>query len=335
MKKFFLLSAMLLGIICCNKMFGTDVTYYAKVTVEVAEDSKGLGTVYLEVSDEEVTEASAKQTVYDMGNSGANVPFTVIAHPADGYVLINFTDQNNNVIEFEPFDSSDPTRGNIGVPATSTDEADPSVFNLYAHFIPESELPTGELVEITIDPTVKYGTYFSPADTEIPYDARAFNVTGVEKGCVVLEEIGTGIIPAFSPVLIENTGMFETTITSNYDPEALPDPLPSFSNGLLTGTLEEIEAPAGTYILSPIFGSEGAQFSIVESENTLLNAYEAYLNAPETTSEIIKIISPLSSGVKNIIDNESEAEIFDIEGNRLEKLQKGINILNGVKVLVK
>lgn len=334
MKKLFLLSAMLLGLFVCNEAKAESKIFYAKVTVDVAEESKGLGTVYLVTNGgEEVTELTGQGS--QVGSEGATVGFKIKNTPADGYVLMNFTDQAGNVVDFTPYTESDRTQGDVGVWATSTDEENPSAFNLYAHFVLESELPQGELVEVTVPADMKYATYFSPVDTETPYDVKVYTFDSVKDDAVVLTEDESGVIPAFTAVLVENTGMFDTVITATYEPDQVEYPM-SFSTGLLTGTLEEIKVPAGSYVLVPV-SAGGAEFSIAEDEDTVpVSAYQCYLTAENTTAAKISIGESSPSTVINALLNDSEnVEIYNLDGNRLENLQKGVNIVNGVKVIVK
>ena len=109
----------------------------------------------------------------------------------------------------------------------------------------------------------------------------------------------------------------------------------------LTGIFKAAAVPVGSYVLQT---KEDAQKFYVVAENAqpTLSAYKAYLTVPadeaseskprdiiiseEATPLAISAIEALTSGT---------AKIYDINGRQLKQIQKGVNIVNGVKVLVK
>ena len=42
-----------------------------------------------------------------------------------------------------------------------------------------------------------------------------------------------------------------------------------------------------------------------------------------------------ADAIKSLFDAQDNAEIYNLAGQRIRKLQKGVNIINGKKVLVK
>jgi hypothetical protein len=47
------------------------------------------------------------------------------------------------------------------------------------------------------------------------------------------------------------------------------------------------------------------------------------------------LFNEISSGIENVEQEEGVKTIYNLAGQRLTKMQKGINIVNGKKVLVK
>ena len=330
MKKLFLLTAMLLGLFVSKEAKANSDNYYAKITVEVAEDSKGLGTVYIiNSNDERVTEYSGRGSQY--GAEGATVGFQIDATPADGYAFLNMTDEEGNVYDFERDEEGNIKNSSIGVWATSTDEENPTVFHLFAHFIEESLLARGELAQVTVPSEMKFGTFICPVDVEIPDEFSAFTVPGVQDDAILLHEV-TGKIRAFTPVVLMNNSLFDASISKTFTKEELPEELPSLTNGLLTGVLEDSTVPMGSYAIEPNEDGE-AVFARVGDEDTEIEAYHCFLTVPESDLESYRI-SELMVGINKILSNNGETLIFDMQGRRLEKLQKGFNIVNGVKVIV-
>lgn len=333
MRKIFLLTLMLFGLMMVHEAKANSTYYYAKVTVDVAEDSKGLGTVYiLNEHDEQVMEVSGTAEDYGGMNTGANYGVMIINTPADGYVLVNFTDQYGQVYTY-PDETSGSNPNIISVFATSTDEADPSVFNLSAHFVLESELPKGELAEVTVSPELKYATYMSPVAAEIPDDIKAYRIVGTEKEAVVLETIHSDYLDAFTPVLLENTGIFDATISATFDRADLPEELPSLTSGLLTGAIDEEEVPLGSYVLMPIALGEPSKFIRVEDEMTTLEPFTCFMTVADSDVDVYDIENAVA--VCEILQQAAEVEIYDLEGRKLSGLQKGVNIVGGTKIIVR
>lgn len=171
----------------------------------------------------------------------------------------------------------------------------------------------------------KYSTFVAPFDVAIPADVKAYKATGVSGTTVVEEEITT-TIPANTPVLLYSTIDKPTSFTGIKPTTA------SATEGILTGVYEATAVPVGSYVLQTQAGEQ--KFYIVGSAQPTLSANKAYLTVASSARELniaeeataIKAVNALVNG---------DAKIYDINGRELNALQKGINIVNGVKVLVK
>lgn len=175
--------------------------------------------------------------------------------------------------------------------------------------------------------TNKYGTIC------LPY---AFSATGATiysaslnaaKDAVVLEEVSTPV--AGTPYIYKATAAAqEFTYTSGAVVAAPVAAAP------LVGVFTATEVPVGAYVMQTQGGVQ--KFYKVAADNQpTLSANKAYLttgggSVKELTiggeETAIQAIEALTSG---------EAKIYDLNGRQLKSLQKGINIVNGVKVLVK
>lgn len=323
---------MLLGLFYCHEAKAESKNFYAKVTLEVAEDSKGLGRVYmLDNNDEEVMEAVNMGSQYGM-NDGAPVGFAIYNEPADGYVLTHFTDQNGEEYYY-PDDEYGSNMNNISVFGMSADESDPTPYTLSAHFALASSLPKENLAEATVSAEMKFGTFMSPVEMEIPEDFQVYVVDAVSDDAVVLTQNKTGILPAFTPVLLENVSMFDATISTTYSDEDIPEELPSLSTGLLTGVIEDSMAPFGSYVIEPSEDVE-AHFVRVADEETFLYPFSCYMNVDDSDLDAYRI-QTLPVAVRSLLEDSTAPEIYDLEGRRLENLRPGVNIINGKKIIVK
>jgi hypothetical protein len=115
------------------------------------------------------------------------------------------------------------------------------------------------------------------------------------------------------------------------------------STGILTGVFADTKATADTYVLQTQDGVQ-AFYKVAEGSEPTIGAYRAYLTytpaTEESTEESAAAIRISLNGEVTGIDavnalTEGKAEIYDLSGRKLNKLQKGVNIVNGVKVIVK
>ncbi|MCM1153624.1 MAG: hypothetical protein NC328_08230 [Muribaculum sp.] len=338
MKKLISMVALFAAVIGCQtaKADQSSTTYYGKATVAVAEDSKGLGTVYFIDKDEngnEITATEISGSITDTqippkGYGAWNIKLKVDA--AEGYVLANFTDQDGKIYNVD---------GNsVTLECMSKDEAAPSTFNLLAHFIDESLLVEQELVEVTVSDANRYATFCAPIEVTAPEDLVVYNVTGIDADAVTIVKRADNVIPAFTPVLLKNDGWAPVTVSATYTKNDIPEEIPAMQNGLLTGVLEETLVPAGVYTL-PADGNN-VEFTKVTTDDVTIPAYTAYMivTGDETlASYSYKEVEDNggNTGINAVFEGLKDGNIYTIDGVKIDSLQEGINIVNGVKVIVK
>ncbi len=102
-----------------------------------------------------------------------------------------------------------------------------------------------------------------------------------------------------------------------------------------------VDATTGSYT-NYAFGTEGGEPGFYPiNGSTTLQAQTAYLQLPTSFVEAgvkmsIILEEDLIDGIEDFyMDNDADAAIYDLAGRRLGKTKKGINIVNGKKVLVK
>ena len=79
---------------------------------------------------------------------------------------------------------------------------------------------------------------------------------------------------------------------------------------------------------------QGGQFVKATSGNTVL-PYRFYLEVAEGAELTVKVDGDLLTGVNGIFADEAGQSIYNLSGQRVQKAQKGIYIVNGKKALVK
>ena len=186
-----------------------------------------------------------------------------------------------------------------------------------------------DAASLAVKSAAKYGTFCAPFDVTIPAGVTAYIISGIaENGKLTLVE-QQNTIPAHTPVIVYSesaSGINEVqfgvatsgTATSDY----------------LKGVYDDTTAPVGSYVLQNQRGRVGF-YQVQEGIQPMVRANRAYLTVPASANvkafymddaTAIQTVEELLSG---------KAEIYDLAGRRQQKLQKGINIVGGKKVLVK
>lgn len=103
----------------------------------------------------------------------------------------------------------------------------------------------------------------------------------------------------------------------------------------LVGVFEATPVPVGSYVMQT---QNGAQkfYIVAEGKQPTLSANKAYLTVPASEAKTLSIGFAEETAIKAIDALMSgDAKIYDLNGREQKSLQKGVNIVNGVKVLVK
>lgn len=180
--------------------------------------------------------------------------------------------------------------------------------------------------------TNKYGTIC------LPYAATATGATvysaeiNDEGTSVVLTEVGTDLV-AGTPYIYQATADDQTFAYASGNVVAAP-----VAAAPLVGVFTATQAPTDSYVMQTQAGVQKFYKATAGNEPTV-GAYKAYISVPAASAKGSLSIgfgddnTTAVSAVNALI--EGKAEIYTIGGVKLEKLQKGINIVNGVPVMVK
>ena len=181
---------------------------------------------------------------------------------------------------------------------------------------------------LAVNSAAQYGTFCAPFEVTIPEGVTAYTISGIaENGKLTLVE-QKNTIPAHTPVIVYS----ESTTDINAVQFGVATSSTATSK-YLTGVYTDTKAPLGSYVLQNQNGRVG--FYHVEGTQPWVRANRAYLTVPASANvkafymddaTAIQTVEELLSG---------KAEIYDLAGRRQQKLQKGINIVGGKKVLVK
>ena len=173
----------------------------------------------------------------------------------------------------------------------------------------------------------QYATFVAPFDVEIPAEVEAYTVETATGATLNLTPVAT-TIPANTPVILyKETALSATTFYGKS-----VDGTPSY--GWLTGVYAATPAPDGSYVLQNNDSKVGFYKVNHEVAQPTVGANRCYLTVP-TGVKANAFFFNEATGIQNVLEGMQAGEIYDISGRKLGKLQKGVNIVNGKKVLVK
>ena len=105
----------------------------------------------------------------------------------------------------------------------------------------------------------------------------------------------------------------------------------TLQNGLLCGTYKAVSAPLGSYVLQKQNDQTG--FYHVEGEIPV-GAFRAWLCAPASSVKAFYLGPGGATGI-SLTQALSDEAIHNVAGQRIGKLQKGVNIVGGKKLIVR
>lgn len=168
-----------------------------------------------------------------------------------------------------------------------------------------------------------YATFCAPFGVTVA-DTKANTLKmDASKKFVTLNEIAE--VPANTGVLLVNeTGATTATVTIKDDATA------TVSDNALVGTLAPHAKEAGDLFL----GNNEGVVGFYDWAGTSLVANRAYIPAAKAAGLRALLFDNTTTGVNAATLNNASQKVFDLQGRRVEKAQKGLYIVNGKKVVL-
>ena len=195
------------------------------------------------------------------------------------------------------------------------------------------EVEVGDLANATVSVSnALVSTFCAPFTVAIPSAYQAYvsasTVTGVNNNVLVLESVANSVIPANTPVIIE-APMAATLPVSGIYVKGTP------TAGLLTGVYEKnTYAPVGSYVLQNHNGKVGFyQVAAGTGQQPKVGVNRCYLTTTSGVKAFYFDEDDATGIVSSLGETKEGASIFNLAGQRISKIQKGINIINGKKIL--
>lgn len=198
-----------------------------------------------------------------------------------------------------------------------------SVTTYTIQFVPAS-------ATLTVKSAAQYGTFCAPFDVTIPEGVTVYTISSIGKNgkLELVEQQST--ISAHTPVIVYSKSASDVNaVQFGVATEGEP------KSDYLTGVYEATDAPVGSYVLQNQNGRVGF-YQVQEGKQPTVGANRAYLdltNSPVGVKAFYMDDATAIQAVEELLSGK--AEIYDLAGRRQQKLQKGINIIGGKKVLVK
>ena len=196
---------------------------------------------------------------------------------------------------------------------------------------PEAFTATAASFSKTVDDAAKYATMVIPFAAALPSGVEAYNITGVSGTAVTATDAAA--IAANKPVLLKNAGTFEFT-AADADIAAVSG---EQTNGILRGVYQntDITVDAANYVLQ----NQGGTVAFYQSSASMpaIKPFRAYLSAAGG-AKVLNLQFGETTGINDasrLMESAKENVVFNLNGQRIAAPQKGINIINGRKVIKK
>ena len=189
----------------------------------------------------------------------------------------------------------------------------------------------------------QYSTLILPINFTYPANWSVYKCTGVSGNVLELAEHPAGNVDKNMAFIVEYT-----------DAESLPTTeapkiyqLIGYSNGAatedqvtgyMTGVLTAggTTVPYGSYVLAYDKNADRQGFFVTDG-TVVCPQYKCYLTVPASPTNAFYFDNQSeTTGIEAIFGGSNEeVVIYNVAGQRINRLQKGVNIVNGRKVLVK
>lgn len=239
--------------------------------------------------------------------SGKALAVKVVPTATEGvYNLLNTEDSNNKL----GCQDNPAERENGGIYTTASH----SDFTITAATKPS--------ISIDIDADVKYATRIFPFTPALPSGVKAYSCEAADENTLTLVEVAT---PAANvPYILEASEGYTGDALTGFGTATAT----SYNAGWLTGTYVDMAAPNESYILQNHDGKVGFYQVDTESATPQVKANRAYMTVPAATARAFFFADGEATAVKALNTLMSgKAEIFNLKGERIGKLQKGMNII--------
>lgn len=273
-----------------------------------------------------VTSPSDNTSRAGFGNTSTNHKYVFCASPEEGWEFEGVYTDEDFQDEYSPTDSQIQDgiyAGKVEIATTSSStSSNHPVLNLYARFS----------LKVTLN---KYGystLYYSAYNFEVPSGVEATTYKLDNDNLVVSTTYAAGdVIPAGEAVVLQGTANAECKfkpVKGEYSAD---------SYNLLRGSdvAATTEGSGKFYALSAKGGKVGFYWMAEGGAAFTNGAHKAYLVLPSSGVKSYAFDEDDATAIMAVEGADEDGAIYNVAGQRLNKMQNGINIVNGKKILKK
>lgn len=177
-------------------------------------------------------------------------------------------------------------------------------------------------------------TLYAPVDLQLPEGVKAYTgAVNAENSEVTLTQIENGVIPAFTPVVIEGTASTTANFTVVAREVAATEEKAPAADNFFAGSIDK-KPKTGNVLTLQNYNSKPGFYKFTGTQVKGFRAYVQLSNAAPTQGLSLNFGTISAIDAVNTLLNEAPAAIYDLQGRRHNSLQKGINIVNGKKIFV-
>lgn len=185
-----------------------------------------------------------------------------------------------------------------------------------------------------------YATFYQYAPAQLPEGVYAYTATVASEApdVLTLTKIEGDVVPANTAVVMHSATVVTGENTSaTIQLQRVSEEGTAVEGNILEGTLAKTAKPKSDYTYYVLGKKSGMGF--YKYTAATLPDHRAYFRVGNAEGQVAAYHFEFADDILTYIDaiesENSGAEIFDINGRRLQKAQKGMNIINGQKVFVK
>ena len=188
----------------------------------------------------------------------------------------------------------------------------------------------------TLDMSGQYATICLPFYAAKPEGLTIYTNNAVDENNVLTLVPGGSLLKANTPYIVEGTAGSNYTFNNNTTSTATDN----VTAGYLTGVraAEGANVPNGSYVLAREKSTNKQAFYLTNGSVTCPQ-YKCYLTVPAAAENAVKAFyfenSGLETSIEEVMGADEETTIYNLNGQQLKRMQKGINIVNGRKIVVK
>lgn len=287
------------------------------IEVNITTDDNGIANFTFTDTDKKLFETTDNYIFTDFNNNG-NYDFYLVGDDENGYKIVLAGDRTKalGILENQDWNAN----GNSGTADVimPVDLADATVW----HFAADKS-------KLSVKAN-RYGTFCAPYNVTLPDNVIAYSAA-IDGTAVILTELqDKNVVPANTPVIIKNDN--NEDVTAYYYGEAATSN--TVTAGPLVGVFVDMPVPVGAYVMQ-IQNYIQNFYIVVEGKQPNITKNKAYIQTDSQARQLTLVTNEETAidAIEALLNNKTE--IYDLNGRRMNSLQKGINIVNGKKIIVK